>query len=161
MRGDQVNNSERWRAAGDLVLDALLIALTLGLVVWHRAARARHHPGSGLLNGVSAGADVMNHSAEYKSELRNYLAGFALAVLLTVPPFAFVAWHGASRETILWIVAGTAVTQIAVHLRFFLHINLSRSKRDDLQLILFSVLIVIMMAGGTIWILSNLRYRMM
>ena len=103
----------------------------------------------------------MEHSAEYKSELRTYVAGFALAVLLTVPPFSFVAWHGASRSTILWIIAGTAVAQIVVHFRFFLHINLSKSKRDDLQLILFSMLIVALMVGGTLWILGNLRLRMM
>ena len=103
----------------------------------------------------------MDHNAEYRSELRNYIVGFALAVALTVPPFAFVAWHGASRGTVLWIIAGAAVTQIAVHLRFFLHINLSKSKRDDLQLILFSLLIIALMAGGTLWILGNLRARMM
>ena len=103
----------------------------------------------------------MDHAAEYRSELRSYITGFVLAVLLTVPPFAFVASHGASRSTILWIIAGTAVAQIAVHLRFFLHITLSKSKRDDLQLILFSLLIVILMAGGTLWILGNMRDRMM
>lgn len=155
------NGQERWRAAGGFILDALLIVLTLGLVVWYRAARARHRIGDDFLNTVTVGAGVMDHSAEFKSELRSYLIGFVLAVLLTVPPFAFVAWHSASRSTLLWIIAGAAIAQIAVHLRFFLHIDLSKSKRDDLQLILFSLLIVVMMAGGTIWILSNLRYRMM
>ncbi len=103
----------------------------------------------------------MDHGAEYRSELRSYIAGFFLAVLLTVPPFLLVAWHGASRPTLLWIIAGTAVAQIAVHFRFFLHINLAKSKRDDLQLILFSMLIVVLMVGGTLWILGNLRGRMM
>lgn len=158
---DADNESERWRAIGSVMLDTLLIVLTFGLVVWYRAARARHHIGGNSLNTVTARAGVMDHGAEFKSELRPYLIGFVLAVLLTVPPFAFVAWHGASRSTLLWIIAGAAIAQIAVHLRFFLHINLSKSKRDDLQLILFSLLIVVMMAGGTIWILSNLRYRMM
>jgi cytochrome o ubiquinol oxidase subunit IV len=103
----------------------------------------------------------MDHNAEYRSERRSYIVGFALAVALTVTPFAFVAWDGAFRATTLWIIAATAATQIAVHFHFFLHINLSKSKRDDLQLILFSMLIVALMAGGTIWILGNLRYRMM
>lgn len=155
------NGSGRWRTIGSIMLDTLLIVLTFGLIVWYRAARARHRIGGNSLNTVTARAGVMDHRTEYRSELRTYIAGFVLAVLLTVPPFAFVAWHGASRATLLWLIAGAAVVQIAAHLRFFLHVNLSKSKRDDLHLILFSILIVVMMAGGTIWILGNLRYRMM
>ena len=161
MTGGAGKRRIRWRAAGHFMLDALLIALTFGLIVWYRTARTRHRVRDNLLNTVAAGVGVMDYSAEYKSELRSYIVGLAFAVLLTVPPFAFVAWHGASRSTLLWIIASTAVMQITVHLRFFLHINLSKSKRDDLQLILFSLLIVVMMAGGTIWILGNLRQRMM
>ena len=158
MGGGTGNNSASQPSAGRIILDALLIALTLGLVAWYRTARTRHRAFAGA---VAAKGGEMNHGAEHKSELRSYIAGYVLSVLLTVPPFGFVAWHGASRSTLIWIIAGTAVTQIAVHFRFFLHINLSKSKRDDLQLILFSLLIVALMAGGTIWILGNLRARMM
>ncbi len=87
--------------------------------------------------------------------------GLALAIVLTAVAFGSVAWGGLSRTTVLWIVAVTAVAQIVVHFRFFLHIDLSKSKRDDLQLILFSSLIVAVMVGGTIWILANLQMRMM
>ena len=51
--------------------------------------------------------------------------------------------------------------QLAVHLRFFLHIDLKRSARADLQLILFSSLIVALMVGGTLVVLFNLHGRMM
>ena len=158
MGSDVRNSSGKRHAVGGFVLDVLLVVLTLGLVVWYQAVSARSRR---LANEPAARVGMMDHSAEYRSELRSYIVGFALAVALTVTPFAFVAWDGASRATILWIIAGAAVTQIAVHFRFFLHINLSKSKRDDLQLILFSMLIVVLMAGGTIWILGNLRYRMM
>ena len=72
-----------------------------------------------------------------------------------------VAWSGLPRTAILWIVALSAIIQMAVHLRFFLHIDLSKSKRDDLELILFSFLIVALMVGRTIWIMGNLHMRMM
>jgi cytochrome o ubiquinol oxidase operon protein cyoD len=84
-----------------------------------------------------------------------------LAVILTGIAFMSVAWSGLPRTAILWIVALSAIIQMAVHLRFFLHIDLSKSKRDDLELILFSVLIVALMVGGTIWIMGNLHMRMM
>jgi cytochrome o ubiquinol oxidase operon protein cyoD len=48
-----------------------------------------------------------------------------------------------------------------VHFRFFLHIDLRRSARDDLQLILFATLLTALMVSGTLVILFNLRLRMM
>ncbi len=65
------------------------------------------------------------------------------------------------RSWLLWLIAGSALVQIVVHFRQFLHIDLSRSKRDDLQLIFFSTLIAILMVGGTIWIFYNQQMRMM
>ncbi len=52
---------------------------------------------------------------------------------------------------------GLGVVQMVVHFRCFLHIDLKRSARADLQLILFSSLIVALMVGGTLVILLNLR----
>jgi len=59
------------------------------------------------------------------------------------------------------VIGVAALAQVVVHFRFFLHIGLQRSTRDDLQLILFTTLIITLMAGGTIWILENLHHRMM
>ncbi|SEQ90824.1 cytochrome o ubiquinol oxidase operon protein cyoD [Nitrosomonas sp. Nm51] len=97
---------------------------------------------------------------DYRRELRDYLIGFGLAFTLTVGPFAIVAWGGLDRPTLLIFLGACALVQITVHFRFFLHIDLSRQKREDLQLILFSVLLLIIMAIGTIWIMGNLAMRM-
>jgi cytochrome o ubiquinol oxidase operon protein cyoD len=63
--------------------------------------------------------------------------------------------------TTLAIVFALGLLQIIGHFRFFLHIDLRKSARDDLQLILFSSLITLLMVGGTLVILFNLRHRMM
>ncbi|RIY02601.1 cytochrome o ubiquinol oxidase subunit IV [Aureimonas flava] len=101
------------------------------------------------------------HEHEKRRELRSYVVGFAAAVALTAVPFAVVASGAASAGTAYAVIAIAALAQVVVHFRFFLHIGLGRSTRDDLQLILFTALIVALMAGGTIWILENLHARMM
>ena len=103
----------------------------------------------------------MRDEREYRRELRSYVFGLASASLLTVFSFVVVAAHLFPVVTTLWCLAAFAIVQVVCHFRFFLHIDLSKSKRDDLQLILFSTLIVILMVGGTIWILSNQKMRMM
>lgn len=106
------------------------------------------------------GPTAREQAGEYRRELRSYLWGIGLALVLTVVPFALVHWSMLSRETALMAIGGFALVQIVVHFRFFLHIDLSRQKREDLQLILFSGLILTIMIGGTIWILFNLATRM-
>lgn len=108
---------------------------------------------------MTSGPD--DHRAERARELRSYLVGFAAAVLLTAVPFALVATGVASPSATGWTIAIAALVQVVVHFRFFLHIGLQRSTRDDLQLILFTALIILLMVGGTIWIMGNLHARMM
>lgn len=96
-----------------------------------------------------------------REEVRSYAIGYALALALTGAAFATVHWPSFASTTALAIVLGLGLVQMVVHFRFFLHISLRKSARDDLQLILFSTLIVILMVSGTLVILFNLRERMM
>ncbi|MBS9719678.1 cytochrome o ubiquinol oxidase subunit IV [Tianweitania sp. BSSL-BM11] len=97
---------------------------------------------------------------EKKRELRSYIVGFVLAISLTALAFLVVA-ADLQTSTAYVVIGIAALAQVVVHFRFFLHISWQRSTRDDLQLILFTTLIIILMAGGTIWILNNLHHRMM
>lgn len=98
---------------------------------------------------------------ECRTEQRSYVWGFALALVLTLIPFALVAFTDIERMT-LWITIGVcALIQVIVHLRFFMHITLARNKREDLLLILFTVLILVILCGGTLWILFDLYQRML
>lgn len=96
-----------------------------------------------------------------RSDIRSYAIGYCLALALTGVAFAAVHWPSFASTTTLAIVLGLALAQMVVHFRFFLHIGFRKSARDDLQLILFSTLIVILMVSGTLIILFNLRARMM
>ncbi|MBB3951506.1 cytochrome o ubiquinol oxidase subunit IV [Aureimonas jatrophae] len=102
--------------------------------------------------------DVDEH--EKRRELRSYIVGFAMAVGLTAIAFLVVV-AGMASPTAYAVIGVAALAQVVVHFRFFLHISWQRSTRDDLQLILFTTLIITLMAGGTIWILANLHHRMM
>ncbi len=91
----------------------------------------------------------------------SYGIGYVVALALTAAAFAIVHWPNFVSTTTLSIVLVLAVVQMGVHFRFFLHIGLQKSARDNLQLILFSTLLVILMVSGTLVILFNLRTRMM
>lgn len=94
-------------------------------------------------------------------ERRSYVIGLVLALVLTTGAFAVVWFDLFSGTAALGALALLAVVQAVVHLRYFLHIDLQRSHRDDLLLILFTVLILLIMVSGTIWILYDQHMRMM
>ncbi|NIE80471.1 cytochrome o ubiquinol oxidase subunit IV [Asaia sp. As-1742] len=100
------------------------------------------------------------HAQERRQELHGYIIGLVLALLLSAIPFVGVMLGLLPRPSLIWIIALLGLAQVVVHFRFFLHIDLSRSHRDDLQLVLFSLLIVILMVGGTLWVLGNQRHMM-
>ena len=95
-----------------------------------------------------------------RSELGSYLWGLVLALMLTVLAFALVWLERLGRQETLFVIGALALVQVAVHCRFFLHLDLSRQKREDLLLILFSGLLLLIMIGGTIWIMWSLYARM-
>ncbi len=103
---------------------------------------------------------VRSVTGEESEERSFYSLGLVLSILLTVASFATVISGLVPRD---WMIPGLivlAIVQIVVHLRIFLHIDLSRQKREDLLMLLFTVLLLGIMAFGTLWIMSNLAVRM-
>ncbi len=102
----------------------------------------------------------MDDHAAYRRDLRTYLVGFTLAIALTAASFWVALEGGLTAGTTLTVVGVLGLVQLIVHMRFFLHIDRSRQKREDLDLILFTTLVVLIIVLGTIWILGNLAARM-
>jgi cytochrome o ubiquinol oxidase operon protein cyoD len=102
----------------------------------------------------------MDRQAGYRQELRRYRAGLLLAIILTAVPTVLVRWGGLSASaTLMWVLA-LVLIQIAVHLYCFLHIGTQRSSRDELGLILFTAVIVLLMVGGTLLVFIDQMQRM-
>jgi cytochrome o ubiquinol oxidase operon protein cyoD len=92
---------------------------------------------------------------------RSYLTGFALAIALTVIPFSLVVAGGAlPHATVLSGIALAAVAQVLVHLHYFLHLNASTGARWNLLAIVFTTLVLVILAGGSVWIMANLHQQM-
>ena len=96
----------------------------------------------------------------YARKLAPNLVGFALAVILTAIPFALVYFHALARTPALIVIAGLAVVQILVHLRYFLHLDMAPASRSKLFSLVFAAVLVFLMVGGTVWIMFDLSMRM-
>jgi cytochrome o ubiquinol oxidase operon protein cyoD len=90
-----------------------------------------------------------------------YVKGFVFALVLTGIPFGLVVAGLLPRFTTLVVIAILAVVQVAVHLRYFLHIDLKSTPRDNLLALAFAAVLIFLMVGGTLWIMLDLDARMM
>lgn len=89
--------------------------------------------------------------------LQTYLAGFALAILLTGVSFfvsgTSLVW-GPSIPVAVFVLA---VAQMGVHLVFFLHITSGPDNVNNVMALAFGVLIVMLVIGGSLFIMSHLN----
>ncbi len=84
--------------------------------------------------------------------LRTYTFGFALSVVFTLAAFWLVG------NTPILIVL--AIMQLLVQLVLFLHVGQER-KLWNVAALVFAVLIVTILVGGTLWIMYNLSHGQM
>jgi cytochrome o ubiquinol oxidase subunit IV len=92
--------------------------------------------------------------------LKSYLTGFALALILTAIPFGLVATAALPPRPMLIVIAIAAIIQVLVHLRYFLHLDLTTTPRENLLAILFAAILIVIMVGGSFWIMLDLHHRM-
>ena len=89
-----------------------------------------------------------------------YIVGFVSSVVVTLIAYVLVT-HATHNES---IVAGTisflALVQFGLQMIFFLHIGEEGQPRWKQLVMWFMLGIVIIIVGGSVWIMNNLNYRM-
>jgi cytochrome o ubiquinol oxidase subunit IV len=93
--------------------------------------------------------------------LKSYLTGFVLSLILTAIPFALVMSGTWSSSATLAGIFSAGIVQILVHLHYFLHLDASSEARWNVLAMMFTLLIMALFVGGTLWIMYTLNYRMM
>mgnify|MGYP000031063389 CR=1 FL=1 len=93
--------------------------------------------------------------------LKSYIVGFILSILLTIIPYEIVVSHVLSIEVVVISVVLLGVLQLLVQLIFFLHLSTAPAQRWNLMTFAFTVLILVILVAGSLWIMWNMNYNMM
>lgn len=104
---------------------------------------------------------AIDHTGASRGTLASYSIGFIFSVILTAIAFWITINGTPSRAVILTTIFGAAIAQILVHLHYFLHLNNASAARWNVLALVFTILIMVLFVGGTLWIMNNLNYRMM
>jgi cytochrome o ubiquinol oxidase operon protein cyoD len=116
--------------------------------------------------GRNAKVVASDHDAA-RGSVRTYVTGFALSVILTLMAFILVKvhvdhHHGYPSDSFMMAaLPGLALVQLFVQLVFFLHVGRESKPRWNAWALSFAITVVVIVVGGSLWIMSNLNYRMM
>jgi len=116
-----------------------------------------HNPSADAIAPEHADSDGASHGT-----LRGYLLGFGLSVILTAIPF-WLVMSGTleSRQATAFAIMALAVVQIFVHMRYFLHLNGRSEGGWTLMALVFTLIVVLIMLVGSLWVMYHLNTNMM
>lgn len=106
-----------------------------------------------LFDDRTPGVEEHEPTASYLS----YTVGLGLAIVATIASFVV------SQTGLLWApgipvgLAVLAIAQIGVHLVFFLHLGSGSDNTNNILALAFGVLVVLLIIGGSIWIIANIN----
>ena len=109
---------------------------------------------------VAPGDEQLKHGSS-RSGLLGYLVGLVLAMLLTATSFFVAGTDLVWQPSIPVALVVLAIAQMGVHLVFFLHITTGPDNTNNVLALAFGVLIVVLVVGGSLWIMANLNHNMM
>ena len=93
-------------------------------------------------------------------KIGSYITGYLLSIVLTVIAYLLVDHQSLSGNAIVAAIIALGVIQFIVQLYYFLHLGVNTKSRWRLFVLLFMLMVVIIIVAGSLWIMTNLNYRM-
>jgi cytochrome o ubiquinol oxidase operon protein cyoD len=116
-----------------------------------------HHTHADHAHGHHGHDDHANHGS-----LKSYAIGFVLSVILTAIPFWLVMGKVIDKSsTAAIVVLGFAAVQVVVHMVYFLHMNTKVEGGWSMLAMVFTIVVVVIMLAGSIWVMYHLNHNMM
>ena len=111
-------------------------------------------------NVDDVGPGFLGTAESIRQGILGYVIGLALAALLTAASFGVVYTDLIWKPAIPAALVALAVAQIGVHLVFFLHLTTAPDNTNNALALAFGVLIVVLVIGGSLWIMRHLNQNM-
>ncbi len=87
--------------------------------------------------------------------------GYTVSVLLIVAAYRIVTRYHLTHDHLVYTLFALCATQVVLQLVFFLHVGLESKPAWNLITLLFMLLVVVIVIGGSLWIMHNLKYNVM
>lgn len=97
----------------------------------------------------------------WHGSLHHYAIGFTSCLILTGISFLLAAYPSHAGKYLIPILAGLALVQATIQLRYFLHLGEEEKPRWESLLFYCMLVLLLVIVGGSLWIMQDLNQRMM
>ncbi|OGT26589.1 MAG: cytochrome o ubiquinol oxidase subunit IV [Gammaproteobacteria bacterium RIFCSPLOWO2_02_FULL_42_14] len=104
--------------------------------------------------------DTMKYGVKPKT-LKSYVTGLLLSLIFTFVAFALVYEHHLSVDALFILVTVLALFQLFAQVICFLRLNMTSEGAWNSLAFIFTILVVLVVVFGSLWIMFNLNYNMM
>jgi cytochrome o ubiquinol oxidase subunit IV len=103
----------------------------------------------------------MERELPIKTMIWRAVAGFVISLVLTLAAYFLVTGNTVTGLGVLIVLGALALMQFFAQMIFFLHIGDEKRPRYKRAAALFMGVVLVIIVGGSLWIMYNLNYNMM
>lgn len=98
---------------------------------------------------------------EWHGTLKSYVIGFIISLILTAISFLLIIVQSIPKQILVYTLISLALAQAVIQLLFFLHLGQEAKPRWESFIFYFMLLILLIIAIGSLWIMYDLNDRVM
>ncbi len=102
-----------------------------------------------------------NTTTLWHGTLKEYIVGFVLSLLLTLIAYFIVKEHLLKGLLLFSTLGGLGVVQAVIQVFLFLHLGKESKPKWGVVVFLFMLMVLIIIVGGSLWIMQSLDSRLM
>jgi cytochrome o ubiquinol oxidase operon protein cyoD len=84
-----------------------------------------------------------------------------MSIILTLIPYYLVVNNSLPHDTLVVTVIAIAIAQLLIQVIYFLHLSLRPEDRSTTLSFVFTIIVVLILVVGSLWIMYNLTHNMM
>lgn len=97
----------------------------------------------------------------WNRSLKPLSLGLVASIILILASYRIVSHTHLTSTLAVYKVFFLGILQAFIQLVFFMNLGLEKKPHWQLILFLFTFLVIVIIVGGSIWIMNNLNYNMM
>jgi cytochrome o ubiquinol oxidase operon protein cyoD len=104
---------------------------------------------------------MLDREHGWNISLKPSVIGYVLSLLLIAGMYRLVVHRHLTGSLLMWTVFVFGIIQALLQLVFFLHLGMESKPHWNSITFLFAVLVIVIVIGGSMWIMQNLSYNVM
>lgn len=110
---------------------------------------------------MSSDLSLKQMQKEWHGSLKSYAIGFVASLFLTSVSFLLATLRWPFGQNLVFTLVGLALAQAVCQMLFFLHLGQEAKPRWESVVFYFMLLILLIIAIGSLWIMDDLNDRVM